>query len=126
MYASEEHPLAGYKFLIIEDEMMQAWQMGDMLVDLGGTVEKIAFSFGQGREALASGGYDCAIVDVNLNGQLAFPLAVALEHQGIPFIFCSAFADALDLYPDLGRAPRVSKPVSPGRLRDAVLLVLRP
>jgi DNA-binding NtrC family response regulator len=125
MHGHDPRPLAGYKFLVIEDEMMVAWRIGDMLAELGGTVGKIAFSYDQGWEALGTR-WDCVIVDLNLNGKLAFPLLAALEQQRIPFIICSAYADALDVYPEIATATRVNKPVTPERLRDAVLFVVEP
>jgi DNA-binding NtrC family response regulator len=126
MSALQTRPFAEYKFLIIEDEIMQAWSVGDMLVQMGGTIDQIALSYEQGWNALSWTNCDCAIVDIDLNGKLAFPLVAVLERDGIPFIYCSAYADALDVYPEVATAPRVSKPVTIERLRDAVLLVLRP
>jgi DNA-binding NtrC family response regulator len=117
-------PLAGYRFLIIEDEMMQAWRIGDIIADYGGRIEKIAFNYEQGDDALTRESVDCAIVDINLNGRLAFPLGNALEQQGIPLVYCSAFAEAFDLYPELKRCFSVGKPVIAEKLKDAVLLAL--
>jgi hypothetical protein len=118
--AHAPRPLAGYKFLIIEDEMMQAWRIGDMLADLGGKVEQIAFNFDQGRQAVMDVNADCAIVDISLNGTLV----KTLEENGTPFVFCSAFVDAFDLYPEVQKAPCVGKPVVPEQLKEAVLLAL--
>jgi len=117
-------PLAGYKFLIIEDEMMQAWRIGDIIAGYGGSVEKIAFNYDQGREALTDVSVDCAILDINLNGTLAFPLGKTLRQAGIPFVYCSAFIDSYDLYPEVRTAPSVGKPVVAEQLKDAVLLAL--
>lgn len=105
---------------------MQAWSVGDMLTQLGGTIDAIACSFEQGWNALSWTDCDCAVVDIDLNGKLAFPLVAVLEREGIPFVYCSAYADALDIYPEVALAPRVSKPVTIEGLRDALLLVLKP
>jgi two-component SAPR family response regulator len=125
VYGDESRPFAGYKFLIIEDEMLQAWRIGDMLAMLGGTVDKIAFSYEQAQEVLADVKCDCAIVDINLHGKQVFPLAATLEQRGIPFIYCSAYADRIDIYPEAAAAVRVSKPITIDKLRDAVLPVLK-
>jgi DNA-binding NtrC family response regulator len=117
-------PLTGYRFLIIEDEMMQAWRIGDMIAELGGRVEKIAFNYDQGREALATSDYDCAIVDINLNGELAFPLAAALQLKSIPFVFCTAYAEAFLHHPQLKDARSLTKPITPDQLKDIVLIAL--
>ena len=124
---NEARPFAGYNFLIIEDEMIQAWRIGDMLAMLGGTVGKIAFNYDQGREALADVSWDCAIVDINLNGKPVFPLVAILEQARIPFVYCSAYADILvEVFPEAASTACVSKPVTIDKLRDAVLLVLKP
>ena len=126
MYGHEARPFAGYKFLIIEDEMIQAWRIGDMLAMLGGTVGKIAFSYDQGIAAVTDTNWDCAIVDINLNGKPAFPLVAILEQAGTPFVFCSAYSDVLvDVHPEFASAVRVSKPVTIEKLRDAMLIVLK-
>ena len=125
MHVHESRPFAGYKFLVIEDEVVQAWHVGEMLVRLGGTVGKIALSYDQGREALTDADWDCAIVDINLNGEPAFPLVAIMEKAGIPFVYCSAYVDVLlDIFPEAASTVRVSKPVTVEKLRDAVLLAL--
>jgi DNA-binding NtrC family response regulator len=123
MYVHDPRPLTGYRLLVIEDEMMLAWRISEMLAELGGAVGKIAFSSDQGWEALGTR-WDCGIVDINLKCTLAFPPVAILEEQRIPFITCSAYADALDVQPEIATATRVTKPVTIDRLRDAALFVL--
>ena len=117
-------PLTGYRFLIVEDEILQAHRVGDLIVEMGGEVAKIVYGFEQARTAIADTAFDCAILDINLNGTLSFRLAESLKRQDIPFIFCTAYAEAADVYPDASDTPRVDKPVRPAELRDALLLVL--
>jgi CheY-like chemotaxis protein len=104
--------------------MLQAQRVGDMLAVMGGTVAKIAYGFEQAREAISDTAFDCAILDINLNGTLSFRLAESLKRQDIPFVFCTAYADAVDVYPDASATPRVDKPVRTVDLRDALLSVL--
>ena len=118
------HPLIGYSFLIVEDEILQAQRVGDMVADMGGTVAKIVYGFEQARAAISDTAFDCAILDINLSGTLSFRLAESLKRQNIPFIFCTAYAEAADVYPDAADTPRVDKPVRPTDLRDALLSVL--
>src|SRR5688572_24518510 len=119
-------PFSGIRFLIIEDEVMQAWQVADVVRDLGGIVEKVAYRFEQARDALDQVPCDCAIVDLNLDGIYAYPLADILQQRGIPFIFCTAYAEAQAVFHGLSEVPRVHKPVDPTALRDAVLAALAP
>ena len=106
---------------------MQAWRVGDILAELGGTVGKIACSYDQGLAALTDGSWGCAVVDINLNGKPSLPLAAIMQREDIPFIYCSAYADMVaDVFPEAASTVRVSKPVTVEKLRDAVLLVLKP
>ena len=118
--------LADYRFLIVEDEILQAQRVGDMLRDMGGTVAKIVYGFEQAQAAIADTEFDCAILDINLNGTLSFKLAEMLKLRQIPFVFCTAYAEAADVYPDTSGTPRIDKPVRPAELRDAVFSVLLP
>lgn len=116
--------LAGYRFLVIEDEMVQALRTGEMLAEMGGTVSTIAYGFEQARQALHSEPFDCAILDINLGGTLTFPIAETLRAQGTPFVFCTAYGAALDVFAGASATPCVNKPFKPDDLRDAVLMAL--
>lgn len=117
-------PLAGYRFLVVEDEMLQAWRIGEMVVEMGGAVAEIAYGFEQARDVIGNMAFDGVILDINLNGTLSFRLIDTLKRDKIPFVFCTAYTDAVDVYPGAADAPRVSKPVRPEELRDALLEVL--
>ncbi len=121
----DSQPLTGYRFLIVEDEILQAQRVGDLVEHMGGTVAKIVYGFEQARAAISDTAFDCAILDINLSGTLSFRLAESLKRQNIPFIFCTAYAEAADVYPDASDTPRVDKPVRPTDLRDALLSVLQ-
>jgi CheY-like chemotaxis protein len=122
---NQSQPLADYRFLIVEDEILQAQRVGEMITEMGGTVAKIAYGFEQARAAIAETAFDCAILDINLGGTLSFRLAETLKRQQIPVVFCTAYAEAVDVYPDAAHTPRVDKPVRPTDLRDALLSVLK-
>lgn len=123
---TQSQPLTGYSFLIVEDEILQAQRVGDLVEMMGGAVAKIVYGFEQARAAIADTQFDCAILDINLNGTLSFKIAESLKRQNIPFVFCTAYAEAADVYPDASQTPRVDKPVRPSDLRDALLSVLKP
>jgi DNA-binding response OmpR family regulator len=126
MEMGKQSPLTGVRFLIVEDEVMQAWQVNAMVSDLGGKVEKVAYSFEQAKAALAATRFDCAILDLNLEGLYAYNIVEALAQRGIPCIFCTAYAEADDIFLGIGHIPRVKKPVEPEELCAAVLSVLKP
>jgi CheY-like chemotaxis protein len=120
----QTRPLSGLRFLVVEDEIVQALLLGEMLTEMGGVVSETAFGYDQARDAIHKDAFDCAVLDVNLGGTLTFSLADALKNRGIPFVFCTAFADGVDAYPYAHDILRVDKPVRSEALRDAVLSVL--
>lgn len=105
---------------------MQAWQVSAMISDLGGTVEKVAYHFDQAKAALDGASFDCVILDLNLDGLYAYPIIEALTQRGIPFIFCTAYAESDDIFLGVSHIPRVKKPVDPEELCAAVLSALKP
>jgi CheY-like chemotaxis protein len=121
-----ERPLAGYRVLIIEDEVMQAWGLSGMVADLGGTIGSIAYSDEQARQVLSQQSFDCVILDLNLDGIYAYPITSLLQQLGVPFVFCTAYAESVDVFSGVSDVPRLNKPVLAADLRDAILLVTKP
>ena len=119
-------PLSGYAFLVVEDEPFQAQLISDLINGMGGTVQKMALTFEQARHAVDQTPFDCAILDINLGGTLSFRIADLLRMRGTPFVFCTAYADAVDVYPGAEGTPRLDKPVDENALLEAVLRVLDP
>ena len=121
-----ERPLTGYRVLIIEDEVMQAWGLSGMVADLGGIVGSIAYSDEQARQVLNQQSFDCVILDLNLDGIYAYPITSLLQKLGVPFVFCTAYAESVDVFSGVSDVPRLNKPVLAADLRDAILLVTKP
>jgi CheY-like chemotaxis protein len=75
---------------VVEDESMICLLLEDMLQDLGCKVVGTACSFKRAIElAEREEGIDVAILDVNLGGQLVFPVADILSRRGIPLLFAT-------------------------------------
>jgi len=117
-------PLTGIRFLIIEDDMFQVLLLEEILKDMGGTVTDTAFGYEQARDVVLKDGFDCALLDVNLNGTLSFPIAEVLGIRGIPFVFCTGYGAGIDVYPHACRISVVDKPIQPDVLCDAVITAL--
>lgn len=82
--------LQGLGVLVVEDESMICLLLEDMLQDLGCKVVGTACSFQRALElAEREEGIDVAILDVNLGGQLVFPVADVLARRGIALLFAT-------------------------------------
>jgi CheY-like chemotaxis protein len=79
------------KVLLAEDEMLVAWLFVDMLDDLGRAIVGPASSVDQALAMIDTEAIDVAVLDVNLNGQMSYPIAEALAGRGVPFIFSTGY-----------------------------------
>ena len=88
---SHEQPLSGRRVLLVEDEVIVAWLLEDMLSDLGCSVVGPAASVKQALVMIDAGGIDVAMLDVNLNGEMSYPIADALAARSVPFVFSTGY-----------------------------------
>jgi CheY-like chemotaxis protein len=95
--------------LLVEDEMMVAMLVEDMLSDFGCEIVGPVGRIDEALAAAEAGGVDVAILDVNLNGKETYPVADALTAKGIPFVFATGYGAAglRDGYKD---RPTLQKP----------------
>ena len=84
-------PFSGRRVLLVEDEMLVVWLLEDMLADLGCTVVGPASNVNQALAMIDAEAIDVAVLDVNLNGQMSYPVADALAARGVPFVFSTGY-----------------------------------
>lgn len=120
--APKDIPL-GKRILLVEDEFFVALEIAQILQDLGYSTVATVPDLDGALRAIAQGGFDAAVLDINLRGQLVYPAADALRDRGIPFIFATGYGAAnIPLhYRDL---PRLQKPFDAGTLADAMRKIL--
>jgi CheY-like chemotaxis protein len=107
------------QILLVEDEGLVALTMEDMLEDLGCD---IAGSFGGVAAALAwlaaEPALDGALLDVNLGGEMVFPVADVLIARGVPIIFATGYGASPD--ERYASMPVAAKPVTQAKLAKLV------
>ena len=79
------------RVLIVEDEMLVAMNIEDMLLDLGHEVAGLASRLGAALALAEEAEFDAAMLDVNLAGENSFPVAERLAARGIPFLFATGY-----------------------------------
>jgi CheY-like chemotaxis protein len=77
--------------LIVEDEMLVAMNIEDMLLDLGHEVAGIASRLAAALQLAGEASFDAAMLDINLAGENSFPVADLLAERGIPFLFATGY-----------------------------------
>jgi CheY-like chemotaxis protein len=79
------------RVLVVEDEMLVAMNIEDMLVDLGHEVIALASRLETALAFARDATFDVAMLDVNLAGQASFPVAEVLRARGIPYLFATGY-----------------------------------
>lgn len=79
------------RILLVEDEMLVAMLLEDMLVEAGHTIVGPVARIEQAVEAARSEPIDLAILDVNVGGEEVYPVAEALAAREIPFAFATGY-----------------------------------
>lgn len=79
----------GRHILIVEDEVLISMVLEDILDMLGHSVVATAATFADAERAIAGGGFDLAVLDVNLGHDPVYPLADALVAAGTDIIFAT-------------------------------------
>jgi CheY-like chemotaxis protein len=94
MMASLNISLAGKRVMVVEDEMLVALLIEDMLREEGCSILGPFNTVAKALIAVATGGFDLAVLDVNLAGEKVYPVAEALAARNIPFLFLSGYGEA--------------------------------
>jgi len=125
---SSPHPaLAGKSCLVLDDELLIALDIEQILLAAGATSVACFASAEDALAALRGGArIDIAVLDVLLHGarQTALGVAAALQLQKTPFVFLTGVrGDDLGL-DAFSAVPIVEKPYRPALLIDAVVRAL--
>ncbi len=111
MPSEEEELLKGLRVLVVEDQAPIALQLEDMLVESECQVVDPASRVGQALRLLGENVVDAAVLDLNVAGELVYPVADALDARGLPYIFATGY-DPSDVSGRYGHRTIVQKPFS--------------
>jgi two-component sensor histidine kinase len=114
-------PVGGNRILLIEDEALVGMMMKDTLNELGFEVVGPYATIPDATAAIFDEDFHAAILDVNLDGELVYPLADMIASRGVPFAFVTGYsADGID-----GRyahVPVLQKPIERQQLQSLFAL----
>jgi CheY-like chemotaxis protein len=110
--------LEGMRVMVLEDEPIVAMMIEDMLIELGCDVIGPASTVQEGLELAAMGGFDVAVLDININGLRSDPVAHALDAQGKAYTFATGYGTAG--LPDCRYRGVIHKPYSLEQLAEAL------
>src|SRR6476646_1506477 len=93
-----ERPAKAKRILVVEDEPMIRMLLEDMLGELGYTVAAEAAGIEEALEATKNADFDLAILDADLKGQPALPVADALVYPRHAVRFCHGYGEVPEPY----------------------------
>jgi DNA-binding response OmpR family regulator len=116
--------LAGLNVLLVEDEFLIAVDAEDMLKNLHAAKVSVVSTYEDAERTLQEHTFDVAVLDVNLNGKMSFPLGEILRQRGVPFVFASGYnlGSHVDGFRD---GHWVSKPYQLDQLRAGLVEALK-
>ena len=110
------HGGSGLRVLVVEDELILAMELERLLAGLGHAVLGPVPTVGRALRLLAWQRPDAALLDVNLGGESATPVAAALLERGVPFVLVTGYGGEQLKEAVLRDARRLGKPVDGRRL----------
>src|SRR5215210_1680167 len=81
--------LSNCRILIVEDEVLIGLVLEDILEMLGCVVAGNAATLDEARRLAEAGGFDLAVLDVNIGSEPVYPLADLVLSYGLPVIFAT-------------------------------------
>lgn len=110
MSAQKSNSQDTLRVLVVEDDALLAMEMEDMLRDLGCDVVGPVARLDKALDVARAEALDGAVLDLNLRGELSFPVIDLLKGRGVPVIVCSGYADLPDMRERLEGIPFLAKP----------------
>jgi PAS domain S-box-containing protein len=110
----------GNRLLLVEDEILVAMMMRDILTDLGFTVVGPFSRLSEAMVAAVHESIDAGIIDINLGGEFVYPVADVLAARKLPFVFVTGYGvESID--GRFAHVPIVKKPVQRQALQGIFL-----
>jgi two-component SAPR family response regulator len=116
--------LRGISVLVVEDDYFIASEICGALSKCEAHIVGPAPDIRRALQLLNSSTVHCAVLDINLHGDLAFELAEEVERLGVPLIFATGYSGGL-IPERLAAKPRLEKPINLDQLLSVVLTATR-
>jgi DNA-binding response OmpR family regulator len=104
-----------FRILVVEDEYLLADALADALIDMGAQVVGPIGQLSQAMFLVETTPIDGAVLDINLHGEMVFPLAQVLATRGVPFVFATGYGRE-NIPVQFAHVPVLAKPIDVGLL----------
>ena len=102
--------------MVAEDSLLILVALEILLEQHGIAIAGQASTVTEAQALVDIGNFDIAILDINLHGEMVFPVADLLLQRGVPIIFTTGYAPDETLPPRFTGSPCVQKPYDPDAL----------
>jgi DNA-binding response OmpR family regulator len=123
MTKSDPTRLNGLKVLVVEDQPIMAMTLEEMLRAIGCTAVWHASGVTDALAMMRTNRPDCAVVDLYLSGEPAYPIARWLDSERIPYVFLKGYGRRTILG-DWASRPAIQKPFSVRALQAKLIAAL--
>jgi len=124
MAAAAETASEAFHILVVEDSFLLVTLIEDMFDDFGWQIVGPATTKAEALVLAESEVFDAALLDINLNGDMSWDVAVALKQRGIPFVFSTGYDTATALPDYLAGSPVMGKPFRRNQLEQRLRQVI--
>jgi DNA-binding NarL/FixJ family response regulator len=116
-------PLQGQRILLVEDEAMVSHLLEHFLTAFGCEIVGPAARIKKAVELASVAHIDGALLDLNVAGEVSYPVAEILTGRGIPFAFITGYS-ANRISETYRERPILQKPFLDEKLRQILTLML--
>jgi DNA-binding response OmpR family regulator len=110
------------RILVVEDENFLAMELTWIVEDAGYSVVGPERSVAETSKMLAWNKVDLALLDVNIGGEMVFPVSKMLDMLGVPFVFITSNSTLVPA--EYRHRPLMTKPFRPQALLALIQRVL--
>jgi len=110
------------RILVVEDENFLAMELAWIVEDAGYSVVGPERSVAETSKMLAWNKVDLALLDINLGGEMVFPISKMLDTLGVPFVFITSNSALVPA--EYRHRPLMTKPLRPEALLALILRIL--
>ncbi len=114
--------LKNCRIMIVEDEPVLALELVSILEDEGAIVVAVAQCVASALDSVREYWINCAILDIDLNGETSYPIADALSELNLPFAFVTGYTES-EPPPRHIHRPVINKPFSATHVVEAVAVM---
>nr|WP_294546826.1 HWE histidine kinase domain-containing protein [uncultured Rhodopila sp.] len=113
------------RVLIVEDSYLISLLLEQVLEDQGWELVGPATRVPAALALAQTERIDAALLDINLDGEMSWPVAMALRERGIPFAFSTGYGSAADLPASLADVFVLKKPFQLAEVESRMQKMLR-